>query len=472
MALIPFQPGAHAVITDLNFLSHYDAVMRNVDNRNYSVYGNGRLTGLLDLFGAKTPTIQSKYEWFEKNRIYPKIKATCAGGSANAAVTFSLTSDDNISYTDQDPYIGTVTNKYSVPVVGDQIQIKPASGTVSANTYVTALITAVSVSSGANGEFTAYPIVSGESIPAISSADEIIITGNAYGEGSATPSARSTQSTKRSNNIQIFKATGESTRVANCTKLWFKDDVTGAEYGMIQEEGEQFTIFLDARELGLLTGKNLTNVTLANVYANLSTPIEMTQGLIPSIFSRGNTETYSPITGYTVADLNNSIVTLDQQKGAKRNMWLHGMEFGLQLDDELADYTKNGAITYGQFKGSEEKAIDLGFRTVSKGGYTFQKKLLDAFSDVQSLGASGYGYTFEAMVLPMDDATDASGKKIPPFQLRYLQENGKTSEEMHVEFVDLRKVGDTGVDKVQYRYSSMIGLQAIGMNRTIYQYRG
>lgn len=472
MALIPFQPGAHNVITDLNFLSHYDAVMRNVDNRNYSVYGNGRLTGLLDLFGAKTPTTQSKYEWFEKDRIYPKIKATCSAGSANAAVTFDLVAADNISYTDQSPYIGTVTNKYSVPVVGDQIQIKPSSGTVSANTYVTALITAVSVSSGSNGQFTAYPIVDGESIPAISTADEIIITGNAYGEGSGTPASRSTKDTKRSNNIQIFKATGSSTRVANCTKLWFRDDETGKEYGMIQEEGEQFTIFLDVRELGLLTGKNLTNVTLANVYANLSTPIEMTEGLIPAIFNRGNTATYSPITGFTVADLNDMIATLDQQKGAKQNMWLHGMEFGLQLDDELADYTKNGAITYGQFKGTEEKAIDLGFRTVSKSGYSFRKKLLDAFSDVQSLGASGYGYTFEAMVLPMDDATDASGKKIPPFQLRYLQENGKKSEEMNVEFFDGRKSSDTGVDKVEYRYSSHIGLQAIGMNRTVYQYRG
>lgn len=449
-------------------MSHYELIRTEVDNVNYQVFGSQRFTGLLELFGADQMTGDIAFNHYEENRIMPKIKATNGGaGSAGAAVTFDLASAADVNYGDASPYAGTGTNKHGPVKQYDVIQIKPSSGTVSSGNYIDCIVTAVDMTAGSNGQFTAYPVNSTDSIPSISTADEIIITGNAWGEGSGIPSATSYGQTKRTGYIQTLKWTAESTGIANCTVQWFKDERTGSVYGMIKEEGPAYTNFLNVREMALMVGPGLSNTSVSNIFQTAGTPLSMTKGMIPLILERGNSQTYSSIGGYTTADLDDSIVTLDQQKGAKNNLFLTGIELDLQIDNEMADYFKNGAIVYGSFRGNEEKTVNMGFKTFVKGGYTFQKKRLDVFSDLQTFGASGYGYPYEGMIIPADNATDGNGKKVPPFRLRYMAQEGKKSEKLTVDFIDMRKL-ESGFDKTQFRYQSKVGLQGIGLNRAIY----
>lgn len=469
MALIAYTPGSTIALTDRNFLSNYELIKTQVDSTNYLVYGSQRFSGLMELFGAKEAVGDIAFNHYEENRIMPKIKATNGGaGSAGAAVTFDLASAADVNYGDASPYAGTATVKHGPVKVNDVIQIKPASGTTaSSGNYIDCIVTAVDMTAGSNGQFTAYPLDSTEAIPSIATADEIIITGNAWGEGSGIPSATSFGQTKRTGYIQTIKQTAESTGIANATIQWFKDERTGSVYGAIKEEGAAYTNFLNYREMQLLVGPGLSSTTVSNVFQTAGTPLSMTKGLIPLILERGNTSSYSSITGYTTADLDSDIVTLDQQKGAKNNLFLVGIQLDLQLDNELADFYKNGSVVYGSYRGTEDKTVSMSFKTIEKGGYIFQKKRLDVFSDLQTFGASGFGYPYEGMIIPADMTTDGNGKKVPPFRLRYMSEEGKKSQEMTVDFVDMRKL-ENGYDKTQYRYQSKVGLQGIGLNRAIY----
>ena len=118
---------------------------------------------------------------------------------------------------------GAVTKKAPSVRVNDVLLIKPGTGTVAYGNYIQCLVTAVDPTAGANGEFTAVPTIVGGIIPSIPVADEIIIIGNAHGEGSNQPKALSTTATKYENQIQTFKELRKVTGTEACMKHWFQD---------------------------------------------------------------------------------------------------------------------------------------------------------------------------------------------------------------------------------------------------------
>ena len=467
-----FTSGAGQIATTFNFMSSFGAIKPDVDDELTRRFGRQRLSGLLDLFGHKKSADNIRYSHFEEDRLYPKIKAANGGaGAAGAAVVFSFdsTSVQDIPY-DALPYqgSGTPTNKAVPARVNDLIMIKPASGTVSSSTYIQAIVTAVDPTAGANGEFTAQPTDSTDAIPNVASADEIIIFGNAHGEGSNQPLALSTTTTEYFNNIQISKDTRKVTGTEACMKNWYKNR-DGSFYWMMKGETETYDHFLNSRELNLLFNKGLASDAVADGFANADTPLSMTQGLVPTIQTRGNTFNYNSLTGLTIQDLEDIVVVLDKQKGSKENMMLNGIQLNGQIDRELGDRFVNGGITYGMFQMDEAKHVDLGFKTVSVNGYTFHKKVLDAFNDLQSTGADGYGFPYEGMILPSDTVTDpGSGLRVPSMRLRYLQNAGGESQEMKVAYVNNFETGDNGEDTEEVRYKSYCGIEIFAANRAFY----
>ncbi len=469
MALV-YEPGATGTPGTHNFISSFNALKPDNDDVEYLRYGSERLSGLIEIFGDKKAATNLTYSHFERDRIMPKIKATNGGaGAAGAAVVFDLASAADYTINTQSPYQGSTTVKGGPVLVNDLIQIKPASGTVvSSGSYIECIVTAVNMSAGANGQFTAIPLNSSDAIPSISSADEIIIYGNAFGEGSTIPDSRMPKTTEYSNNIQIIKNTYEITHIASCEQRWYRDTDTGSMYYTLDEEQATSTMFQNYRELNYLINPGFNNTTIANTFGAAGTPLSMTTGVIPTILDRGNITNYSSITGITLPDFEAMTVTLDAQKGSKNNFFFAGIELSLQTDREFRDVFKNGGITYGAFKGDESKRVALGFDIFTVGNYTYHKKTLAALNDAQTTGANGYGYAFEGMIIPMDHTVDGKNQKVPPMRMRYLMEEGKRSAEMVVTPVDLSAVGDTGRDVSQVRYRSYTGIELFGVNRMVY----
>jgi hypothetical protein len=461
-----YSSGATQTATNYNFLSTWDVIQVDKDPVLTYRYGSGRLTGLLELFGYKKPTGNLKYSHFEKDRVMPKIKATCSSGGAGAAVTFTLNAAANYSYDlNNSPYAGSANTTNSYPVrAGDLIMIKPASGTISYSTLIHAYVSSVNTSAGT---FSATPLDSTDSIPTISTADEIVIYGSAHGEGSDRPVGLTTKASEYTNYIHTFKDTASFTDIGGAMKTWI--EVDGKPYWVMEAERDAFTRIMNKRELTLLLNPGLSNATVSNALATAGTPMVMAKGLIQEILDRGNTTNYSALTGLTVADMEDLVVVLDKQKGSKDNAFFCGLDLHIQLDRELRDQFKNGAVTYGMFKMDEEKKVNLGFKAFNIGGYNFTLKTLDAFNDLQTLGASGFNFPKEGFILPADMTANAEdGKSVPSLRMRYLQKEGSKSMEMETFYYNGKQQGDSGTATEEVRYSSYTGIETFGLNRATY----
>lgn len=467
---LPFEAGGFGTQADYGFVSAMDLHKPQFDNELGKRYGNQYLSEFLMNINYAKPVEGYEYFHFEEGRIYPKLNATTAGaGAPGASATFTLAANAKDSYSlGQSPFVGTVDKDIIVARVGDIISIKPASGMVNSSSMILARVQTVDKSTG---EFTAIPLETGIQIPAIASATEIAIVGNAFGEGDVQPESRASNVSKYSNNVQFFKETFELPGTAKGLQTWVEfvgADGKKGRYFVLKGEEEAYVRFLNTRELSLLTSKKTTNATLANAQATAGVPTMTTEGLIPFIQSQGNNLGYSALTGFSKADMDEIVVTLDSQKGAKENLFMCGIQLSLAIDEVLADSRQNGAVTFGAYSFGTDASINYQFDSYKIGNYIFKKKTMDSFNDLQSLGAQGYGYPFEGMIIPMDAKMDSkSGEKMSSLRVRYLVDNNGARLNKRA-YVEGFSQFENGKDVVSMRYSDAIGFQGIGGNRFFY----
>ena len=436
------------VRTDIkyNFVSAFDLHKPDVDSELALRYGSQSLTGLMYYVGNTKETHGLEYIHHEEDWIMPKIKATNpVGGSPGASVTFTMSGFTEDTVDPQSPYVSGTSETVTPVRPNDILLIKPTSGIVGVSSYIRAFVETVTV--GTPTTFTAAPSDELDTIPANVSASEIIIISNAHGEGSTQPKSLSSKTLRFENQLQIFRDTLSLTGTEENIKLWVEvadEDGNMAPYYMLKGENDTWKRFENHKELGLLLGEKITNPVITDAQLAADTPITSTTGLIPFILGEGVVANYSGITGFTLADHETVIKELDKQKGSKENLFEVGIELSLQLDRELGDRFTAGAISYGNFNFSEEKAVSLEFASYSIGGYTFHKKTYDAFNELQTLGAAGYTFPKDGMMLPMDNRTlldNGDRMTVPSLRVRYLK-----NREMKVTYTDLFET--TGEDKI------------------------
>ncbi|MDB4301926.1 hypothetical protein N9924_00015 [bacterium] len=464
---LAFQGGAFGRTTDYNFITSLDLHKPEYDTELTERYGDQNLSGFLTMIGAEKGVSSLEYNHFEEERIYPKIKATNGGaGGAGASVTFTLDAAATLTIAENaSPYIGSVSNQIITPRVNDLIMIKPAAGTTaSSGSYIKAMVLAVNKTAGT---FDATPIISGEVIPSIASADEIIIYGNAAGEGSGQPEARASRTVKYTNNLQTIKETYEITGTEKNIVTWIDFKGKNGEKGRVAKlkgESDTYKRYQTAKELTMLVGDKLTNATVANAFATAGTPLALTEGLIPFVLGQGNTSNYSVGTGWDKQKAESLVKTLDKQKGSKKNLMPCGINLSLQVDDTLGDYSTNGAIKYGSYDFGSDASRNFQFSSFKLGNYTFDKKTFDAFNDLQTLGADGFGYPDEGMVIPMDKKMDkGSNSKVQSLRLRYLADPETGAKSARAEVQDLFKLN--GEDKFKVIYKDDCGFEGFAGNR-------
>ena len=415
-----------------------------------------------------------EYTHYEEERIYPKLYATSAGAGAGAQATFTMAASSKYDVPEfASPYDGSTTSSITIPRRGELILIKPASGIVSADRYIKAIIDEVTATT-----FKASPLDSGDSVPAIGAAQEIVIYGNAYGEGSMQPGARQTKVKKEINQIQTVKGTYEVTSTERDMLSWVdfvgKDGKAGKMY-YLKGEADEYKNFMSQKELTLLLGEKLNNDTVANAWVASSDansgPISLTEGLIPGILSKGNTSAYSQATGWDKQDAESLVKVLDKQKGSKSNLLAPGIDLSIAIDNTLASYKTAGAITYGNYTFSEEASVNFQFDKFKIDDYIFSKKKFDSFNDLQTLGADGFGFTNEGLVIPMDQTRDAgTGEKTNHLRLRYLVNPATGERNQRSEIIDNYKI--TGKDTYSVFYKDNVGLESFCLNKFAYIKQG
>jgi hypothetical protein len=249
-----------------------------------------------------------------------------------------------------------------------------------------------------------------------------------------------------------------------------KDGKMGKMY-YLKGEADEYKNFMSQKELNLLLGEKLSNNAVSNAYATAGTPLALTQGLIPSILADGNVSSYSASTGWDKQDAEALVKVLDKQKGSKNNLIAPGIDLSIQIDNTLADYKSGGSITYGNYTFNEDAKANFQFDKFAISDYVFSKKKFDTFNDLQSLGAAGYGFSNEAMVIPMGLTKDAgSGEKTNHLRSRYLVNPETGERNQRSEIIDNFAIN--GTDTYSVFYKDNCGLETFAMNKFAYIKKG
>jgi len=449
----------------------------SVDTEFIRRYGDQNMTGFMEMQGAMNPVSALQYIHFEEDWLHTIVKVVGqAAGAANASVTFTLATSPAYTYTypttAQAPYISigpSSTGATTNPVLVNDI-IEFPNG-------IQGRVTAVTTTT-----FDISPIQLGDAIPATTTnVSELIIIGNSFGEGTDQPLSRNSRALKYTNNLQIFKRTHTTTGSAMGEQIWFKvDGINGTSGYLWYYKGQldEFKRMKNEREVSLLVGQKTTNTTLANLASPDESTNITTEGLIPFITNNGNITTYSLISGILLSDFETMIATqLDKYRGAKENTLWCGINLSQGIDRFMRAEMKNGAISYGAFQGSKEKAISFNFASFELTGYTFHKKTYDVFNYPQMLGAAGHGYVNLGLVCPADNVVMSLGPEktkttVPSMRINYLSQTGGAGGSYKRDWEEFMTGGANGTytnqsDKVDYNMRSHVGLEAFAGNRWI-----
>lgn len=448
-------------------------------------YGNQGLTGFLDVIGAKAPVSNYQFSHYEEDWIHQSFQMDGAvaipsigGGAeitihANSHLSVDATGDSSfvrpgavILFKDGTMGLCTAVFKTASSTTAsgslDGYTQTTSTGTPTASSHIIHVVNYDNSSS------------SGAFHSAITANDTAVVVGMEFAEGTGQPNGITPKVLEYSNTCMIMKESYQVTGSEATNKIWFQvqDEATGQSGWLwyLKGEGDTYRRFMDYCEMMMILGEQATssNIIAAQTSgtAAINSGVRGTQGLLNFM---GNTHTYNQLAGFNLSDFDSMIRTLDKYKGSRENTVWAGLDLSLAIDDAVAAMFAGGGISYGAFNGAEEIAVALGFKSFTRGGYTFHKKTYQPFTHLPMLGASGFDYAGMGMVIPGGNGKDAkSGASIPSLRVRYKAAEGYSREMEHWLTGSAGLAQATSdVDELRCHYRTERGFEGFGSNRFI-----
>ena len=376
-------------------------------------FGNQGISGLLELMGAtKAVGTNDEVTYYEETRLHP-IQAVTVATQIASGKTQTLAAGDAEASTD--------SGAEALKVREGDLVIHPVDNIVCIVTSATPSTGAFTIANFADAALSAIP----------AAANEIPIVGNMHGQGTDQP-GRFIESNvvKRTNPFTIVK---ESYQVSgsNATNIGYID-VGGGDYRWyIKGEMDARQRFLDARELTMLLGKKMVN-------ASGPSGISGTEGYFDAVGARGITTAAADDLD-TLTEVDALIALLDKQ-GA-------GPEYAAMLNSALfatfnnlpsgAGSTGNSvtsgvAANFGAFQNNQEAAINLGFQSFARGGYTFHLKKMGLLNNPNLLNNGPGQGIVKGCMIPLSTVADpTTGNVAPALEMNYKAANGYNREMEH-----------------------------------------
>jgi hypothetical protein len=471
---VPYQSGGYAGLLNLPVMNSYNEVRQDDDRKlRFISEGRGRLVDFIDLLGERKYSDNMWYRQYERDRRHPKILATSPGGAANAAVTFTLNSAAVAGYdiSQPDPPMSgtTPTTVNRVPVkVRDVLLMKPTTG-VSAGTLIMAEV--VSVNTGA-GTFVARPRVAGQSLPVISTADEIVYLYNNLTDGGnlADPTYFTTSFYDNSMNAGSYRYRVSDSALHNARIYQVNGVAKAFSPGDLDEHLMEA---LDQRELMFMLGGRITNDALADIYNGTETPPVTGNGLIPEMQSRSNISTYSPITGPTYNWFRAMTLLLTKQRAGTEFMFFQGHSLRSDISKLNLNELNGGLINIGNFTYKDDKYVNLDFTGMMVDGIKYHMKTVESFSDVQTLGAAGFPFIHEGMIFPTKKVKNPkTGEEAAHVRMRYTTDVMGNDSTLAINKWNGFEQAENGNGKLEYRIKFAGGIELIGAQHTVYVQKG
>jgi len=299
--------------------------------------------------------------------------------------------------------------------------------------------------------------------------DTLVVLGNMYNQGTDQPeSFIETSPTLRTNPYMIVKDTFE-VNGSQATNIGWVNVGNGDYRWFIHGEQETRARFMDRREMMMLFAEKSDD---GDGIAAEPGGVAGSEGYFAAITDRGitvNNATANPIDSF--AELDDIIIELDRQGAPSEYAVYVNRAQDLAFDNMLASGISAGVTAglagqFGAFNNDSDLAVQLGFKSFTRGGYTFHKHDWKLLNDPTLLGASS---SYVGAMIPMAQVVDArTGVAAPALELNYKETNGYSRELEHwVTGGGVLGYATDGEDLARFNYRSEIALVTRAANQHV-----
>ena len=294
--------------------------------------------------------------------------------------------------------------------------------------------------------------------------------GNMYAQGSNQPTNFSNPEVIRRINSYAIVKDRFQVNGSQATNIGYVN-VGGGDYRwFMYGEQEARKRFMDKREMIMLFGEKFDGggVTMDlggsfdSAGADGDGAIAGSEGYFTALEARGinvSNANANPLDSF--AEFDDIILELDKQGAPSEYAMYLNRKQDLAIDDMLASGISTGTTAglagqFGAFQNSPDMAVKLGFKSFTRGGYTFHKHDFKLLNDPTLLGATN---KFQGVMTPLTTVADArTGIKAPALEMKYKASNGYSREMEHWVtgggVLGHTNNGDTGADVATFHYRS------------------
>ncbi len=419
-------------------------------------YGEQGITGFLRLTGAvNSGGASDQIEYFEEGRRHRLVTGVTDGISGDAQ-NLSVTADstDGTAIGPNDVIMDSADGRRYVVVSAD----------------------------GTPGTADDYGLISldGETAGADNaSSRSFIVLGNMYDQGTEQPTHFTDVDVKRRKNPFMIVKDRFQVNGSQATNIGYIN--VGGDYRwFMYGEQEARKRFEDRREMMLLfaeTGNDddATKASSATYSGNYQGAGKGSEGYISAIEDRGiniSNANANPLDSF--AEFDDIILELDKNGAPSEYAMYLNRKQDLAIDDMLASgissaVTAGLAGQFGAFNNDADMAVKLGFKSFTRGGYTFHKHDWKLLNDPTLLGATTY---LQGAMIPMSQVVDPrTGFKAPALSMYYKEANGYSREMEHWVtgggVLGHTNNGDAGRDTATFHYRSEIALVTRAANQHV-----
>ena len=425
-----------------------DFVMPNL----VETYGDQGITGFLKLTGAINAGGQSdQIDWWEMGRRHKTLAYTSGNTTIGA-------SGVNVTITDSAVTSAVQAQDVLMDVATGARFIVKSGGFATGSATDVVLIKLDGTAAVENTDIDA------------SAGGTLIKIGNMYAQGTNQPTAFDEPGVRRySNPFMIVKDRYEVNGSQATNIGWV--NIGGGEYRWFMKgEQEARARFEDRRELMMLFGEKNDGSGAQALDDNLAG----SEGYFSAIQDRGiqvSNANANPLDSFSEFD--DIIMELDKQGAPSEYAMYVNRKQDLAIDDMLATGLATSVTAglpgqFGAFNNDADMAVKLGFKSFTRGGYTFHKHDWKLLNDPTLLGASNF---IQGAMIPMTQVADArSGMKAPALAMYYKEANGYSREMEHWvtgSILGHTNNGDVGSDNAVFHYRSEIALCVRGANQHV-----
>ena len=428
-----------------------DPTKPDVRDLYIQTFGDQGITGLLDVTGAKRSAgAADEVHWYEEGRIARQFH----GSITHADDTLTITKVDGATATGN------------------------ADDWLRENDVILAASNKRYIVSGAPSTSALTVVIKDMDGTDIDTADiseqAFTVIGNAYGQGTAQPKQPFEMQLKLRKNPYIITKETFHVNGSQATNIgWL--NVNGQNMWYLKGEMDARRKFMNTREAMLVFGQsNQASGGDNGTGAGITTQngvVTGSEGYFQAVERRGIVAGSASDANFdTMDDLDSILILLDKEGAPAEYAMYTDRGTSLAVDDLLASgiatqVTAGLAGQFGAFNNDADMAVNLGFKSFTRGGYTFHKHDWKLLNSDYAAGHTDY----QGALIPLGSVVDPkSGGSNPSLEMNYKAAGNYSREMEHwVEGGGVLGYATNGEDLAKFHYRSECNLCVRAANQHV-----